>query len=201
MEEKMKISRIIYLQKIGDLEPTILSTLKCQLEQKLRNFNITIEISGIKIDLTESEFNKSKNQFNASKILKLIRKSFPNENYFKILGVLDKDIYSRNLNFVFGLASMQSGVAVISIARLSEKFYKKTGSLYRKHETEKYFEERILKEAIHELGHTFGLYHCNNLCIMRFSNSLREVDEKLPKFCNSCLISLKKVFNNSITKF
>ncbi|MFW9825653.1 MAG: archaemetzincin family Zn-dependent metalloprotease [Candidatus Thorarchaeota archaeon] len=193
------MGRIIYLQKIGDLKPTVLPTLKRQLQQELRNFNIIVEVSGIEMGLTESEFNKSKNQFNASNILNLIGKSFPIENYFRILGVLDKDIYSRNLNFVFGLASMQSGVAVVSITRLSGKFYKKSGLLYRKLETEKDIEERILKEAIHELGHTFGLYHCNNLCIMRFSNNLKEVDEKPPIFCNSCLISLKKVFNYSNT--
>ncbi|MFW9894818.1 MAG: archaemetzincin family Zn-dependent metalloprotease [Candidatus Thorarchaeota archaeon] len=193
------MGRTIYLQKIGDLKPTVLPTLKRQLQQELRNFNINVEVSGIEMGLTETEFNKSKNQFNASKILKLIRKRFPTENYFRILGVLDKDIYTRNYNFVFGLASMQSGASVISITRLNEQFYKNTGLLYRRHETEKNVEERILKEAIHELGHTFGLQHCNNLCVMRFSNSLKEVDEKLPRFCNSCLISLKAVLNNSNT--
>ncbi|MFX1456399.1 MAG: archaemetzincin family Zn-dependent metalloprotease [Promethearchaeota archaeon] len=191
--------RIIYLLKVGDLKHTVLSTLKRQLERKLRSFNIKVRVLDMQMDLTESEFNKSRKKFSASKILKLIRKRFPTEKYFRILGVLDKDIYTRNFNFVFGLASMQSGAAVISITRLSEKFYKNTGLLYRRHETEKDLEERILKEAIHELGHTFGLQHCNNLCVMRFSNNLREVDEKLPKFCNSCLISLRKVLNNSNT--
>ena len=64
-----------------------------------------------------------------------------------------------------------------------------------KNETKKDIEDRIFKEAIHELGHTFGLRHCYNLCVMRSSNSLKETDEKSSKFCNSCLKLLKEVFN------
>ena len=52
-------------------------------------------------------------------------------------------------------------------------------------------EERILKETIHELGHTFGLKHCHNNCVMRFSNSLADTDKKPVKFCASCLKQLK----------
>ncbi|HTS03840.1 MAG TPA: hypothetical protein VMN04_15060, partial [Thermoanaerobaculia bacterium] len=46
---------------------------------------------------------------------------------------------------------------------------------------------RLQKEAVHELGHTFGLLHCRDArCAMARSPSLRHVDEKLPALCRAC---------------
>jgi archaemetzincin len=46
---------------------------------------------------------------------------------------------------------------------------------------------RLVKEAVHELGHTFGLVHCPNACcVMYFSNSLGDTDRKGPGFCSAC---------------
>jgi archaemetzincin len=64
--------------------------------------------------------------------------------------------------------------------RLRQEFYglKKNDSL---------FYQRIVKEAVHELGHAFGLSHCNKFtCVMHFSNSLRDTDIKENNFCNNC---------------
>ncbi|MHA1986561.1 MAG: hypothetical protein ACW98D_07980 [Promethearchaeota archaeon] len=189
------MERIIYLQKIGKIDKSILIKLKSQLEQELKKYNIRIKIIKNQIKLTNSEYNESKEQFNASKVLKRIKNEFLNKEFFRILGIIDESIYSEKRDFIFGLANMRSRIALISLTPLKEKFYKETGTLYRKYETEKDVEQRILKEAIHEIGHTFGLKHCNSLCVMRFSNSLRETDEKLPEFCNSCLNFLNKILN------
>ena len=68
---------------------------------------------------------------------------------------------------------------MISIIRLRELFYDR--------EENKFLEgKRILKEALHEIGHTFSLKHCKNNCVMKYSNHLMEVDEKPAKFCSSC---------------
>ena len=49
------------------------------------------------------------------------------------------------------------------------------------------FRERALKEAVHELGHTYGLGHCpDSTCVMHFSNSLPDTDLKGWKFCPDC---------------
>jgi len=100
---------------------------------------------------------------------------------------MDVDIFSRFLNFVFGVADMPKnksfGSALISVTRLREKFYRRSENIAQ-------FELRVLKEAIHELGHTFGLEHCENLCVMRFSNSLNDTDKKPPNYCEACLKKL-----------
>jgi archaemetzincin len=99
----------------------------------------------------------------------------------KIISICDRDAYSGNLNFVFGEASSLGGqVAAISLPRLRPEFYGLESN-------EQILNDRIVKEAIHELGHAFGLIHCNNKrCVMHFSNSLSDTDYKSRTFCENC---------------
>jgi archaemetzincin len=86
-------------------------------------------------------------------------------------------ISNGDLNFVFGEAYKGRRIAAIYLPRLRQEFYGLESN-------ELVFHERIVKEAIHELGHTFGLFHCNNkLCVMHFSNSLYDTDIKEKRFC------------------
>ena len=53
--------------------------------------------------------------------------------------------------------------------------------------------DRLLKEAVHELGHTFGLIHCPAPgCAMGFSNSIEEVDLKSNRFCPGCAAAYRR---------
>jgi len=71
-------------------------------------------------------------------------------------------------------------LAVIALPRLRQGFYGLPGD-------EALFHQRAVKEATHELGHTYGLGRCRNpRCVMCFSNSLRDVDRKERDFCPSC---------------
>jgi len=96
----------------------------------------------------------------------------------RVLGVVDVDLYAEGLNFVFGMAESPGRAAVISLTRL------------RLGADEVAFEERMLKEAVHELGHTLGLGHCKRpKCVMFFSNSLADTDRKGADFCPDCALS------------
>ena len=93
----------------------------------------------------------------------------------RVLGVTDRDLYAEDLNFVFGLAESPGRAAVISFARLRQ-----TDDAARQR-------ARAVKEAVHELGHTFGLDHCpDSRCVMHFSNTLADTDRKGREFCPSC---------------
>jgi archaemetzincin len=108
--------------------------------------------------------------------------------YERILGIIDLDLYVSKLNFVFGEARQR--VAIISLTRLRNEFYNlpKDETLFRK---------RVFTEAVHELGHTYGLRHCvNPNCVMFFSNTLTDTDKKGPDFCQRCK---NKVFDLSFT--
>jgi len=90
------------------------------------------------------------------------------------------DIFAPGLNFVFGEADITGKRALISLQRLRQEFYGLP-------KNENLFQERALKEAVHELGHIYGLKHCFNLtCVMHFSNSLRDTDLKGWDFCCIC---------------
>jgi archaemetzincin len=105
--------------------------------------------------------------------------------YEKILAIVDHDLYVPELNFVFGEAGQK--VAVISLTRLRQEFY-------RLPQDQNLFYKRALTEAVHELGHTYGLGHCRNLhCVMFFSNSLMDTDRKGPEFCPECKTKLSNV--------
>ena len=179
--------KIIELIRIGDVEQSILRRLKDNLDKSFKSLDMSIKINRDEIQLEKAEFNSERSQYNADKILKRIIKLTKAHKSFRILGVIDKDLYSEPLNFVFGIAikptKQISGVPIvslISITRLREQFYNKP-------ENNELFELRVLKEAVHELGHTFSLEHCNKFCIMRFSNSLKDTDKKPVQFCESCV--------------
>ncbi len=70
------------------------------------------------------------------------------------------------MNFVFGVAH-PGKAAVLSTHRLDSL-------------------DLINKEAIHETGHVLGLQHCNNECVMQFSNSLYEAKAKPATLCERC---------------
>ena len=47
--------------------------------------------------------------------------------------------------------------------------------------------QRLEKEVVHELGHTFGLRHCVDYrCVMYSSPAVEDIDVKNATFCASC---------------
>jgi archaemetzincin len=107
----------------------------------------------------------------------------------RVLGITDRDLFIPILTYVFGEAQLGGGAAVVSTARLSEgldlvEMERAPGApaLGRK-----LLVERLAKEAVHEVGHTFGLLHCSTEgCVMGRSPALREVDEKSSELCGAC---------------
>lgn len=125
----------------------------------------------------EISYNADRDQYNAAVIVEKIMEKMRIDAE-KLLCVVDVDLFVSGLNFVFGLAA--SNAAIISLVRLRPECYGEKKNEYM-------LRERALKEAIHELGHTFGLHHCHDIrCIMHFSNRLEDTDIKGPDFCKAC---------------
>ncbi len=103
----------------------------------------------------------------------------------KIVGLVDVDLYSPGFDFVFGEADIAAGVATVSLYRLRQAYYDQPPD-------SNVFEERAIKEAIHEVGHLYGLGHCPNpKCVMHFSISSADVDLKTDTFCAKCMQQLE----------
>jgi archaemetzincin len=145
------------------------------LAQDLGGMGFDVELAGQR-PMPQGAFDARRGQFHADALLDLAL-SVEAE---RALAVTDVDLYAGDLNFVFGIAQPSGDACVISLFRL-----------YLNADAQR-FRSRALKEAMHELGHTFGLAHCANpRCVMWFSNTLEETDRKGAGYCPRCEETLR----------
>jgi archaemetzincin len=127
-------------------------------------------------------FDKARKQWISDSLLDWLLESINPGSTTKVLAICDFDAYSDELNFVFGQAHLGGRVAAIYLPRLKDEFY-----VRKSDKINNLFEQRVIKESVHELGHTFGLRHCQiSKCVMHFSNSLQDTDFKDDEFCDRC---------------
>ena len=104
----------------------------------------------------------------------------------KILGITGVDLFIPVLTFVFGQSQLSGRAAVISTFRLQNTFYGLAPN-------EGLLVERAIKEAVHELGHAFGLTHCADYrCVMHASSNVDGVDVKDARFCPVCRPTIER---------
>ncbi|TNF37380.1 MAG: peptidase M54 [Deltaproteobacteria bacterium] len=128
-------------------------------------------------------WDERRNQYESSGFLRDLAARIPLDAV-RVLGVTERDLFLPGLSFVFGQAILGGRVALISIARLQQAFYGFPPDL-------PLLLERVRTEAVHELGHTFGLVHCRDpLCMMSLSTDVTRVDAKRPQPCRTCAILL-----------
>jgi len=170
------MERRIILLPIGKIEGWVLDVLEKDLAKK---FECKVERHK-PLDVPKDAFNPARGQYYSSLILQKARNIVELEKQDKGLGITDVDLYAAGLNFVFGEAELRGRWAVISLTRLRQSHYSLP-------ENQAIFSARAIKEAVHELGHVFGLEHCPDpKCVMHFSNSLPDTDRKSASFCSQC---------------
>ena len=171
--------RIVSLVPIGQVDRALLEPLAEGLTWCLR-VACSIQPNGLDADFA---FNPVRGQYHSTEILKKILQKQPADRW-KVLGVTEMDLYIPVLTFVFGEAQLADGGAVVSTHRLRQEFYGLP-------DNPELLRERLLKEAIHELGHTYGLRHCSEYsCVMSASNGVERIDLKSASFCPACALAL-----------
>jgi archaemetzincin len=170
----------IALVPFGEVNQTLLSWLK---EDLPGIFSADVEVTTAK-PLRSEHFVKVRGQYLADGLLDEFSFIVPAPETL-LLGIMEADLFSPGLNFVFGIANR--GRALISSFRLRPEFFGQEPN-------SKVFRGRILTEAVHELGHALGLPHCEYPgCVMFFSNWIGDTDRKGPGFCFRCARTLERL--------
>jgi archaemetzincin len=157
-------------------EPPLLSQLATRLG---RIFVSTVDVRVPRFD-PERAFDSSRGQYHSTLLLEHLLAE-PTGDDARLLGVAGVDLFIPILTYVFGEAQLAGRAAVVSIHRLDNAHY----GLPR---NDRVLLDRLVKEAAHELGHTFGLVHCGNTtCVMRSSTYVEDIDLKSERFCSVCV--------------
>jgi archaemetzincin len=130
-------------------------------------------------------YDAERRQFSSTLIMREGLAHFP-AGAEKLLVVTEADIFIPMLSFVYGQAQLDGPVAVLSLARLRQEFYGLPAN-------RSLLLVRVAKEALHEVGHTFGLTHCMDPgCAMSLATNIRQLDAKGRDFCASCAILIRE---------
>ena len=166
----------LHLQPFSDLTPVHRRTLG-HLEEFIGvYFQTRVKRLAYQVP-TRSWWVRGREQYDADRIVRhLAARAGPRS--LGLFGVLGKDMFSGNLNFVFGLALLHDRASVHSLKRYGDE----PKTLLR----------HTLKLSAHELGHVFGIKHCVFYrCIMNGANSLEEGASAPMHLCPVCLAKLK----------
>jgi archaemetzincin len=129
-------------------------------------------------------YDPQRKQYSSVAVLRKLLDHVPTDAV-KLLAVTEKDLYIPMLSFVFGQAQLDGALAAVSLARLRQEFYGLPPNRLL-------LLGRAVKEAVHEVGHTFGLTHCtDSRCPMSFSNTISQVDRKGEDLCANCSLMLR----------
>jgi len=154
------------------MAPEVMERVRAELAQAYGVPAVFGEAPGRPLDT----FDASRGQHLSTRILAWLLQSAPPQG--KLLGLTDQDLFIPILTYVFGEAQLGGRVAVASTARLREDLDPRD---------ERGFLARLVKEAVHELGHAYGLVHCQiPRCVMSRCAGVRDVDEKSNQLCPRC---------------
>jgi archaemetzincin len=165
----------IHLLTVGDVDRLLLEDLSDALSDA---FRLSCRILPARLS-PEFALHPVRMQVHSTEILGRLP-GFAQADTWRLLGVTEMDLYIPILTFVFGEAQVGNTCAVVSTHRLRQEFYGLPAD-------PSLLLERLLKEAVHELGHTLRLPHCEDYrCAMAPSHAVEWIDLKGSALCAEC---------------
>lgn len=139
----------------------------------------------------EEAFQPRRGQYDAGLILKHLS-ALSSARHARILAITDVDLCSPVLTYVFGEAQLGGESAIVSLFRLGQNAHGAPPAVAY---------ERIVKVALHEIGHTLSLYHCETpRCLMRMSPRTGDLDALDIYFCDRCSFALRAKIREFLNK-
>jgi len=167
----------IVIAPIGDFAPELLDAVGRGIQ---RAFGFTTVVRPILPSLGFA-FDSTRAQHHSTPILAKLSAA-ASSSAIKVLALADVDLFIPILTHVYGEAQLGGKACIVSTYRLNA-----TGGCHRPEQAAL----RVVKEAIHELGHTFSLRHCRDpACIMHYCRSEADVDRKSTELCRYCRVLL-----------
>jgi len=168
----------ILISPIDDLDPSLIEQVGKGIEER---FGYRVESLSLLKDI-DFALDPSRDQYHSTAILQKLADLAPPQT-IKLVAICEKDLFIPILTHVYGEAQLGGKACIISTHRLTDNLPYIN--------TQKTYYQRVIKEAIHELGHTFNLRHCPDpSCSMHYCRTIRDVDRKSDNFCRYCRILL-----------
>jgi len=169
----------ILISPIGAFSSELVEAVTTEIE---RVFGFSTE-TGTAVDDLSFALDHNRQQYHSTLILEQLAARMPN-HCIRILAIAQVDLFIPILTHVYGEAQLGGVAGIVSTFRLNE-----SGSAMN---ISPKFIERIVKEAVHELGHTFNLRHCpEHTCIMHYCRNEEDVDRKSNELCRYCKVMVK----------
>lgn len=167
--------KVLQLLPIGEFDPGLLRELGRAMAE---TFRVPCEIARLRLD-PEFAYHGERQQYHSSEILQAMQRLVTVDSW-RVLGVTAVDLYIPILTFVFGEAQIGGPCGLVSAHRLRQEFYGLPPNA-------EMLGQRLLKEAVHEIGHTLALTHCEDYqCAMAPSHAVEWIDLKDVSLCETC---------------
>jgi archaemetzincin len=164
------------ISPIGDQDPHLLDQVSSEVN---RVFGFPTEILPL-LEHVQFAWEPNREQYHSTPILDILAGKSP-PWALKVLGVTDVDLFIPILTHVYGEAQLGGKACILSSHRLKERL--------RTVSAADDLMCRVVKEAVHELGHTFQLRHCKDVtCVMHYCRTIGDVDRKSNQLCRYCRV-------------
>lgn len=165
----------VELVRVGAIAPAIVRQLREDMAVCLAH---PVWVAKRELPVADA-FSRDRRQYSADVLLASLCDPEPADGVRRV-GVTDVDLYLPVFAHVLGSAQLDGVAGIASTFRLRPEFAGESADPYR-------LRLRILKEVLHELGHTCGLVHCGlSWCVMSASLLPEHVDLKDPSYCSAC---------------
>jgi archaemetzincin len=166
--------RAIRVIPLATVDPSLTEAVRAALA---REYATQVSVAAVSLDASFA-YHPERQQYHSTEMIEHLAALQGDDAI--VLGVTSVDLYIPILTFVFGEAHLEGHCAVVSFHRLRQEFYGLPGD-------SALLEERLVKEAIHEVGHTLGLHHCEDYeCVMASSHAVEWLDMKYREICDHC---------------